>query len=179
MNGLKGVHEKRPLRASRWNGGSSDLSFEVEDDTFEIGLVEDGLVLGDAKEESGTAEVVDPPGDTFGVIVDEGQEAVGEEGVLATGDAEMVFDVGGGLLEVEGFEVVADGDALAEGLEGSEAEFVGQVRLAEEDEGEERSSVHVVVEEEAELIEELRGQEVGLVDDCIASDGIGQMPQLS
>jgi hypothetical protein len=34
--------------------------------------------------------------------------------------------------------VVADGDALVEGLVGSEGELVGEFGLAEEDEGEER-----------------------------------------
>jgi hypothetical protein len=43
-----------------------------------------------------------------------------------------------------------------EGLEGSEAEPVGEVGLAKEDEGKERSRIHVVVEQEAELIEEVR-----------------------
>jgi hypothetical protein len=40
------------------------------------------------------------------VIVDEGQEAIGENRVPPTGDAEMVFDVGGSLLEVEWFEAL-------------------------------------------------------------------------
>jgi hypothetical protein len=43
----------------------------------------------------------------------------------------MMLDVGGGLLEVEGRELVADGDALVEGLVGGEAELVGQVRLTD------------------------------------------------
>jgi len=35
--------------------------------------------------------------------MDEGEEAIGENGVPPTGDAEMVLDVGGSLLEVEGW----------------------------------------------------------------------------
>jgi hypothetical protein len=58
------------------------------------------------------------------VVVDEGDEAIGEDGVLATGDAEVVFDVDSRFREVEGFEVVADGDALMEGLVGREAVVV-------------------------------------------------------
>ena len=77
----------------------------------------------------------------------------------------MVLDVACGLFEVEGFEVEADGDALVEGLVGSEAELVGQVGLTEEDEGDEGSGVHLVVEQEAELVKEFGGQEVGFVDD--------------
>jgi hypothetical protein len=61
--------------------------------------------------------------------------------------------------------VVADGDALTEGFEGGETELVGEEGLAEEDEGEEGSGIHVVVEEETELVEEWRGEEMGFVDD--------------
>jgi hypothetical protein len=137
--------------------GLGKAAFEVKDDALEVGLVEDGFLLGSAKEESGAAEVVDLASDALGVIVDGGEEGVGEERFVATGDAEMVLDVGGGLFKVEGIEVVADGDALVEGLKGSEAELVGEVGLAKEDEGKQGSGIHIVVEEETELIEEVRG----------------------
>jgi hypothetical protein len=142
-----------------------ETTFEVKDDALEVGLVEDRLLLGSAEEESRAAKVVDLASDALGVIVDGGEEGVGEEGVLATGDAEMVFDVGGSLLEVEGFEVVTDGDALVEGFVRRETELVGQVRLAEEDEGDQGSGVHLVVEQEAQLVKEFRWQEVRFIDD--------------
>ena len=159
--------KKRPWRASGvgCERGSADLAFEIEDDALEVVLVEDLLVLGSAEEEGTATEVVDLASDALGVVVDAGEEAVAEELALAAGDAEMVLDVAGGLLQVEGFEVEADGDALVEGLVGSEAELVGQVGLAEEDEGDQGSGIHLVVEQEAQLVEELRGQEVGFVDD--------------
>jgi hypothetical protein len=99
------------------------------------------------------------------VVVDARDEAVAEELVLVTSNAEVVLDVSGGFFEVERSEVVADGDALMEGLVRGEAELVGQVRLAEEDEGDEGSGVHLVVEEEAQLVEELRREEMSFVDD--------------
>jgi hypothetical protein len=61
--------------------------------------------------------------------------------------------------------MVADGDALVEGFIGRKTKLVSQVRLAEKDEGEGRSGIHLVVEQEAELVKELRGQEMSLVDD--------------
>ena len=61
--------------------------------------------------------------------------------------------------------MVADGDALVEGFIGRKTELVSQVRLAEKDEGERRSGIHLVVEQEAELVKELRGQEMSFVDD--------------
>jgi hypothetical protein len=65
-------------------------------------------LLGGTEEEGGAAEVVDLAGDALGVIVDEGEEEVGEERVLTTGDAEVVFDVGGGLLVEQKTEMVED-----------------------------------------------------------------------
>ena len=141
------------------------MTFEVEDDTLEVGFVEDRFLLGGAEEEGGTTEVVDLAGDALGVVVDERDEAIGEDGVLAAGNAEVVFDVGGSFLEVEGFEVVADGDTLMEGFVGSEAELVSQVGLTEQNKGDEGGGVHVVIEEEAELVEDVGGQEVSFVDD--------------
>jgi hypothetical protein len=135
------------------------------DDASEIGLVQDLLVLSGAEEEGGATEVVDLAGDTFAVVVDASDEAVAEDGILAACHAQVMLDVACGFLQVEGFEVKADGNALVEGLVGGEAEPVREVRLSQEDEGDRGSGVHVVVEEEAELVEEVWGQEVGLVDD--------------
>jgi hypothetical protein len=121
---------------------------KIEKNTFEVGLVEDLFVLGGAEEEGAAAEVVDLASNSLGVVVDAADEAVAE-------------DLGLGI----GAQVVADGDALAESFEGGETELVGEVGLAEEDEGEEGSGIHVVVEEETELVEELRGEQVGFIDD--------------
>jgi hypothetical protein len=77
----------------------------------------------------------------------------------------MMLDVPSGLLQIEGRELVTDGDALVESLVGGEAELVGQVRLTEQDEGDEGSGVHLLVKEKAKLIEELSGEQVGFIDD--------------
>jgi hypothetical protein len=138
---------------------------KIEKHTFEVGLVEDLFVLGGTEEEGTAADVVDLASNSLGVVVDAADEAVAEDLGLGIGDAEVMLDVSGGLFEVEGAQVVADGDALAEGFEGGETELVGEVGLAEEDEGEERSGIHGVVEEETELVEELWGEQVGFVDD--------------
>ena len=91
------------------------------------------------------------------MIVNSAHKAVAEEWALAVSDAEMVFDISCGLFQVEGSKMVADGDALVEGFIGSKTKLVSQVRLAEKDEGERRSGIHLVVEQEAELVKELRG----------------------
>jgi hypothetical protein len=99
------------------------------------------------------------------VVVGECKKAIGENRILTIGDAKMVFDVGGSLSEVEGFEMVADGDALVEGFVGGKAELVSQGGLAEEDESEQGSGIHFVVEQEAELVEQVMREKVSLVDD--------------
>ena len=113
--------QKRAALRRAWRAGEG-LDIKITDDALEVGLVEDGFFLGSTEKEGGAAEIVDPAGDALGVVVDEGEKAIGENRVVATGDVEMVLNVGGSLLEIEGFEVVADGDALAEGFKGSEAE---------------------------------------------------------
>jgi hypothetical protein len=122
-------------------------------------------VLRSAQEESTAANIVDLAGHALGVIVDATDETVAKDLVLTTSDAEAVLDVTGGLLEVEGAEMITDSDALVESLVGSEAQLLGQVGLAEQDEGEQGGGVHLVVEQEAELVEEVVREQVSLVDD--------------
>lgn len=107
------------------------MTFEIEDDALEISLIEDLFVFGSAKQESGAAEIVDLAGDALGVVEESGDETVGEERLLSAGETEMMFDVSAGLLEIEGGEMITNGDALLEGLIGGKAEFMGQIGLTE------------------------------------------------
>jgi hypothetical protein len=141
------------------------LTFEIEDDSLEVRFVQDLLAFGDAEEECAATEVVDLASHALGVVVDTREEALAEDRALASGDAETVFDVGCGFFQVKRFEVEADGDALVEGFVRGEAELVSQVGLAEEDEGDQGSGVHLVVEQEAQLVKEFRWQEVRFIDD--------------
>ena len=65
---------------------SAELSFEVKDDAFEVGFVEDLLAFGGTEEESATAEIVDLASDALGMIVNAGQETVTEDRGLACSD---------------------------------------------------------------------------------------------
>jgi hypothetical protein len=100
------------------------LAFEVTNHPFENSLVENRFLFSSTEEKGGATEIVNLAGDALGVIVNESQKAVGEERVLTAGDAEMVLDVSGSLLEVEGAEVVTNGDALTKSFKGSKAELV-------------------------------------------------------
>jgi hypothetical protein len=134
--------------------GSSDATFEVEEHPFEISLIKDLFLLGGAEEESAATKVVDLAGDALGLIVDPADETVAEELALEPSDAQVVLDVPGSLFEVERAEVVTDSDTLVKRFVRGKTEFVGQVRLAEEDKGQERKRIHLVVEQETELVKE-------------------------
>ena len=164
MNAAKKEALAGPLESDA-REGQANLAFEVEQNAFEIVLVEDLLLLGSAQEQGIATDVVDLAGHALGVVVDAAEEAVAKELALEARDAHVVLDVPGGLFQVKGSEVVADGDALVEGFVGSKAELVGQVGLTEEDEGDQRSGIHLVVEQEAQLVKEFRWQEVRFVDD--------------
>ena len=110
---------------------STELAIEVMDDAFEVGFIQDLLVFGDAQQQGIATEVVNLAGDALGVLVDGGDETVAEEGVTEANDAQMMLDVGSGLFQIKGCEVIADGDALVKGLIGGKAELVSQVRLTE------------------------------------------------
>ena len=104
-------------------------------------------------------------GNAFGVIKEGGDKGVAEELALKASDAEMMFDIGGGFFEIEGPEVITDGQTLVESAEGSKAQLVGQVGLTEQDQGQLGGGVEVVIEQKAELVKEVRGELVGFVDD--------------
>ena len=116
--------------------GSSKLTILIVDDPFEVSFIEDFFVFGDAQQESAATDIVDLAGDPLGVVVEAGDKTLAKDLVLRAGHAQLMFDVGDGLLEVKGAEVVTDGDPLMEGLIGGEAEELGQVGLAEQDQGE-------------------------------------------
>jgi hypothetical protein len=154
------------LRASGIGCGreSGKLAFEVEQNAFEVVLVEDLFLFGRPQEQGIATDVVDLAGHALGVVVDAAEETVTKELALVARDVHVVLDVPGGLFEVKGSEMVADGDALVESFIGRKAELVSQVGLAEKDEGDQRSRIHVVVEQEAQLVKEVRCQEVCFVD---------------
>ena len=66
-----------------------------------------------------------------------------------TGLAKLAF-------QVTGLEVVANGDVLVEGLVGSKAEIVGQIRLTEKHQGDVGIGIHFLAEQEAQLVKEFR-----------------------
>lgn len=60
-------------------GGLNGLLLEVKQDAFEVGFVEDLFVFGSTEEESSAADVVDEAGNAFGLVVQGGDEGIGEK----------------------------------------------------------------------------------------------------
>ena len=155
--------QKRAALRRAWRE-AEELDIEIADDALEIGFIEDLFALGDTEEKSAAAEIVDPASDALGVIVDATDKAVAKDLSLRSSDAEMMFDVASGLFKVEGREVETNGDALVERLEGGETKLVGEIGLAEQNEGDERSGIHIVIEQKSELLEDVGREEVSFVD---------------
>jgi hypothetical protein len=138
---------------------------KVIESTLEVRFIKHFFFLHHPQDKRNATEIVDLTSDAFGEFMNGIEKTVAENSALAAGDEEMVLDVADSGLQVERGEVKGDTNALTEGVEGSKAEFVGQVRLTEEDENETGGRVHVGVEQEAKLVEEVRGELVGLVND--------------
>ena len=78
---------------------------------------------------------------------------------------EQVGEVGGDLVAGQGGQVVADDDALVEGLVDGHGEPAAQLGLADEEQAETVLGVHLVVGEEAEVFEDVAAEVLRLVDD--------------
>lgn len=69
---------------------------------FEGGFVQDPLLLGATDEAGVEAQGVNLAGNALGVLMGVGDEAIAEDGPFGAGDAQVVFDVAGGLGQIEG-----------------------------------------------------------------------------
>jgi hypothetical protein len=138
---------------------------EVIESALEVRFIEHLFLFHHTQNKRDATEIIDLTSDAFGEFVNGIEKTIAEDSSLAAGDEELVLDVADGGLQVERREVKRDANALAEGVEGSKTEFVGQVRLAQEDEHETGGGVHVGVEQKTKLIEEVRRELVCLIND--------------
>lgn len=122
-----------PVSRGVWPGS---VAVDVGDGFADGAFVNDALLVKHAGQEGGGAEEVNLARDTFGVIEDATEGIVAEKlPTLKAGDLDVVLDVGNAVLQVEGLEMVTDGQALVESLVASQAEGVAQSGLADQEEG--------------------------------------------
>jgi hypothetical protein len=142
------------------------MAVDVGDGFADGAFVEDALLVNHAGQEGGGAKEVNLAGDALGVIEDAAQRVVAEElAALKAGDPDVVLDISNGVLQVEGLEMVADGQALVEGLVAGQAQGVAQDGLADQEQRGQGMAVHLVRQQQAELLKGISRQQVGLVDD--------------
>ena len=98
------------------------IATQLQDRALGIALVEDLFAFGKAEEQTVEADAVQLARHAVAELVGGGDKAVGERAAFGAGDTQMMLDVSNGLLQIEGLEVVADLDALVEGLKVLELE---------------------------------------------------------
>ena len=140
-------------------------TIEFEDSAFGIGFIQDGLVFSKANEQAVEADAIELASDAVAELMSGVDESIRERAALHANRPQVMFDVGGRLSQVEGWDVIADLDALVEGFEALEMEGVAQFGLADKNEGEGRSGVHVGVEPEAQFVQQAVAEQVSFVDD--------------
>ena len=91
-------------------------TIQFEDSAFGVGSVEEGFAFGETDEQAIETDAIELAGDAVAELVSDSDEIVSEGETLSAGDAPMVLDVGGGLGEVKGWDVVAEVNALVEGF---------------------------------------------------------------
>ena len=140
------------------------LSFEVfdlQDDIWGYGsfLIKHGVG------ESGLGDGADFSGDSEREIVDGTDGVFIEDGFRSARQFQVVEDIGFGFLPTESGHVVADGDALAEGLHDGELHDSAEIGLTHEDEDKRVAGIHFEVGQQAEFFEGSGLEEMRLIDD--------------
>lgn len=109
---------------------------ELGDGALGAGVVDEVEVMSGGSDDGVAGEVVEGAGQAEGGLVETSHGVVGEEGLGAAGEFEMMSEVADALAELEGLELEAGGDALVEAGEDAHLETAQEHGLAGEDEGE-------------------------------------------
>ncbi len=126
---------------------------------------DDGALLARGGEHCAAGEDAGSPEYPSRALVKRRNGVVGKELGLSAGDVEMMGDIGGNVIALEGGEVAAAHDARSEGPGSVEEELVDEGGLSREDHGEEGSGVGVDLGEGMELGEDIEAEVVSFVDD--------------
>lgn len=122
--------------------------------------------MNEAREATFVADGVHDTGHPFTVSVDSPEGWSGEIGrAFGAGDGKAMLDVTANLVELQRFQVIANGDALAEVLEMRTIEVFPKLGLAHEDDLQELAFVSFEIGEKPDLFEEVVGHVLRFVDD--------------
>ena len=104
---------------------------------------DDGALFAHGGKHGAAGEDAGSPEYSSRALVERRDGVVGEELGLSAGDGEMMGDIGGHVIALEGLKAAAARDARSEGPRGVEEELVDEGGLSREDDGEERAGVEV------------------------------------
>ena len=128
------------------------MAVDVSDGFANSAFVEDPFLVEHTGQEGGGTKEINLTGHTLGIVEDAAEGVVAEErAALETGNLDVVLNVGNAVLQVEGLEMVTDGQPLVEGLVTGQAQGVAQDGLADQEQGGQGMAVHLVRQEQAEL----------------------------
>src|ERR1700729_1196262 len=147
------------------------LGFALKDAGENVAL-DELLLLSGGDAEGGGGEAVGVAQGAAGALVEDG-ECVGREDVLGGADArEASADVVGGVVGQEASEGEAVMDARGEGAISPEPEPVLEVGKSDEDQGEQRLLVPLVIEQDVQVVERVLVEQVSLVDEEDGTDAL-------
>ena len=128
------------------------------------GFVDEVFAGGAGGDERGDRQPVHAARFAAAGLVDQRDGVVGEQGVGAAGELDVVVDVVGGFLAGHAGHVAAHGDALFERGQGAELHLGGQGGLAQHDGGERGFGVELVVGQQPQCLQGLVAEQVPLID---------------
>ena len=122
--------------------------------------------LGDGGGGQGAVcDAVDAPGQSAGRLEQRLDGGRFEQGQFGAREAQAVGEVAAGLVAAEAADVVPDDEALAERLVDGHGQPAAQFGEADEEHAQPALGVHAEVGEQAEVLEHVVAQVLGLVDD--------------
>ncbi len=146
-------------RAQRIRPAFLSIVVEVGDGLADGAFINHRFLVNQSGHERGRANLVDPPRDSFRVFEDALQRIVGEErsGRVAR-DAQLMLDVAQRFLEVQSREMATHREPLLKGLIDREVEHAAEIGMAYQDQRRERLAVHLIAEQQPQLVEHRLGQ---------------------
>ena len=98
-------------------------------------------------------------------LMDRRDGFIAEEVLLTPGDLQMMGEVGGHVITLQGLEVSSSHDAGREWARGVEQELVHEGCLAAQDHGQQRAGIEIALSQGMEFGEDFQTHQMGLVDE--------------
>ena len=139
---------------------------QFSDGLADGGILQNLFLFQTARNESGGANAVNLAGDAAGILKNALESIIAKRGTgKKTGNVQMMVNIINGLLEIQGWNLVSIGESLAKSLMDGEMEGLVQNGRSHQEQGTQRTAVHIGRKQETELLEGERRKEMSLVND--------------